>query len=101
ICLKLLTSFFLLLNFTENNSGGLNLFYGTRWFYKILYFITAMSPAYFLFLIQIDEKFSKPLNYNWSFKDVTLHINVFWWCGLLFIIILALTFLLKFLLIRQ
>lgn len=38
------------------------MFVGTRKFYKILYFLTAMSPAYFLFLLQIKEKYAKLLN---------------------------------------
>lgn len=60
-----------------------------------------MSPAYFLFLIQIDDKFSKPFNYHLIFYDVTLQINIFGWCGLLLVFILVLTLLLKFILIRQ
>ncbi|WP_241774590.1 MULTISPECIES: antibiotic resistance protein VanZ [Lysinibacillus] len=77
------------------------MFYGTRWFYKILYFITAMSPAYFLFLLQLDDKFQHPFKMNWNIKIVTIDINVYWWCGLLFIILFFLTWFLRFLLTQQ
>ena len=38
------------------------LFVGTRKFYKILYFLTAMSPAYFLFLLQLKGKYAEVLS---------------------------------------
>lgn len=60
-----------------------------------------MSPAYFLFLLQIDDKFEQPFDYGWTFKFTTIHLNIYWWCGLLFFIILFLSLLLRGLLIRQ
>ena len=38
------------------------LFVGTRKLYKILYFLTAMSPAYFLFLLQLKGKYAEFLS---------------------------------------
>ncbi|MCG1063032.1 antibiotic resistance protein VanZ [Staphylococcus epidermidis] len=38
------------------------MFVGTRKFYKILYFLTAMSPAYFLFLLQLKGKYAEVLS---------------------------------------
>ncbi|MEK4715843.1 antibiotic resistance protein VanZ [Sporosarcina sp. FSL K6-5500] len=77
------------------------MFYGTRWFYRMLYFVTAMAPAYFLFLLQIDDKFNQPLEVNLAFKGTSLQLNVFWWCGILLILVITLSFLLRKLLIRQ
>ena len=77
------------------------MFYGTKWLYKILYFITAMSPAYFLFLLQLDDKFQHPFKVMWNIKIATIDINIYWWCGLLFIMLFFLTRFLKFLLIQQ
>lgn len=38
------------------------MFIGTRFFYKILYFLTAMSPAYLLFLLQVRGKYETILS---------------------------------------
>lgn len=73
------------------------MFYGTRFIYNVLYFITAMTPAYFLFLLQINQKFKNPL-------DVSIYgveINIYTWCFILFIIFFLLTLLLKWLLKEQ
>lgn len=73
------------------------MFYGTKFFYKFLYFITAMAPAYFLFLLQIDDKFDQPF-------DITLFkidFNVYIWCGVIFLLLLMLSLGLKSLLIKQ
>lgn len=75
----------------------LDMFYGTKFFYKFLYFITAMAPAYFLFLLQIDDKFDQPF-------DITLFkidFNVYIWCGVIFLLLLMLSLGLKSLLIKQ
>lgn len=60
-----------------------------------------MSPAYFLFLLQIDDKFNQPLNKELKFNGVTIFLNVYWWCGILFILVFMLAFFLRVLLIRQ
>lgn len=65
------------------------MFYGTRFNYNLLYFITAMSPAYFLFLLQVNEKFDQPFD-----KVIYgLNFNIYVWCAILFtfVVILALT----------
>lgn len=73
------------------------MFYGTRFFYKFLYFITAMAPAYFLFLLQIDDKFHQPFDT----KILTMRINIYGWCALLLFFIVILVFSLKFILTRE
>lgn len=35
------------------------MFYGTRFFYNLLYFSTAMAPAYILFALQLCQNYSK------------------------------------------
>ncbi|MED3034056.1 antibiotic resistance protein VanZ [Bacillus tropicus] len=77
------------------------MFYGTKWFYKVLYFITAMSPAYFLFLLQIDDKYKHPFKMKWNIKIATIDLNIYWWCGLLFIILMLFILILRILLIKQ
>ncbi|ERS94587.1 hypothetical protein [Staphylococcus simulans] len=57
------------------------MFEGTRWFYKVLYFITAMSPAYIIFLLQTYDKY---------FNNSTKYNNIFYISLLLFIILLVL-----------
>lgn len=73
------------------------MFYGTRFTYNLLYFLTAMSPAYFLFLLQINEKFNQPFDYCfWG-----INFNIYIWCLVLFLILIIVAFGLKKLLIIQ
>ncbi|WP_249027487.1 hypothetical protein [Staphylococcus muscae] len=74
-----------------------DIFYGTRFFYKFLYFITAMTPAYFLFLLQIDDKFQHPFDTT----ILKMKLDVYWWCGILFLILFILALFLKWLIINQ
>ncbi|GHH96646.1 antibiotic resistance protein VanZ [Neobacillus kokaensis] len=60
------------------------MFYGTKLFYKVLYYVTAMAPAYFLFLLQINDKFK-----------MAFDTNIYLLCLILFIIINTLAYLLK------
>lgn len=60
-----------------------------------------MSPAYFLFLLQIDDKFKHPFKMKWNIKIVTIDLNIYWWCGLLFIILILFILILRILLIKQ
>lgn len=56
-----------------------------------------MSPAYFLFLLQLNEKFNQPLDtiiYDYN-------INVYHWCTIVFLLIILLSLLLKKLLLIQ
>jgi len=68
----------------------MQLFYGTKLFYKVLYYITAMAPAYFLFLLQINNKFNK-----------TFTIDIYLLCIILFILIISLAFILRSILFRH
>lgn len=77
------------------------MFYGTRWFYKILYFLTSMSPAYILFLLQIDDKFKSHLNKEIEFGDFLIKLDIYWWCGLLLLFLILLGVLLRALIINQ
>lgn len=70
------------------------MFYGTRFGYNLLYFLTAMSPAYFLFLLQINEKFNQP--FDKMFFGISF--NIYTWCLVLFLILIALALILKYLL---
>lgn len=75
------------------------MFVGTRFFYKILYFLTAMSPAYFLFVLQVRGKYetiSSKKSCSISYDSITLIIIV-----LIPLIALILGFLLKKLLLHQ
>lgn len=73
------------------------MFYGTRFIYNLLYFVTAMSPAYFLFLLQLNEKFEKPLD-----KVIfDYNITIYHWCAILFLLIIILSLVLKKLLLLQ
>lgn len=56
-----------------------------------------MSPAYFLFLLQIDKKFAQPFDLVIVGFEVTMYI----WCALLLLILLLLALLLRMLLYRQ
>lgn len=60
-----------------------------------------MSPAYFLFLLQIDDKFDQPLNKVLKFKRIIIFLDIYWWCGILFVLVVIMAFFLKILLIRQ
>ncbi len=60
-----------------------------------------MSPAYILFLLQIDDKFENPLNKEIGFGDFLITLDIYWWCGLLLLILILLGFLLRALLINQ
>ncbi|OZI10193.1 antibiotic resistance protein VanZ [Bacillaceae bacterium SAS-127] len=60
-----------------------------------------MSPAYFLFLLQIDDKFKHPFNVKLNVKVATIDLNIYWWCGLLFVILFFLTWVLRRLLVKQ
>ncbi|WP_249278789.1 antibiotic resistance protein VanZ [Bacillus cereus] len=73
------------------------MFYGTRFGYNLLYFVTAMSPAYFLFLLQVNEKFKKPFDR----KILGVDFNIYTWCLVLFIILFLMAFILKILLKMQ
>ena len=74
-----------------------NLFYGTRLFYDLLYFVTSMSPAYLLFLLQINQKFKQP--FDWSIFN--FQITIYSWCGISLVILILFSLLLKCLLRRQ
>jgi len=60
-----------------------------------------MSPAYILFLLQIDDKFKNPLNKELEFGDFSIMLDIYWWCGFLLLIFILLGFLLRALLINQ
>ena len=62
-----------------------NLFFGTKRHFKILYYITAMSPAYLLFSLQLFE-----------FNDVGVYSNSQYKFPWLTILILILSFLLTY-----
>lgn len=66
-------------------------------YYKVLYFLTAMSPAYLLFFIQLYYKFGD------TFDDVIFGIrfNIFVWLGILILFFVILLILLKGVLIYQ
>lgn len=53
-----------------------------------------MSPAYFLFLLQINEKFKNPFD----LKIFNINFNIYIWCSILFISLLLLALFLKWLL---
>ncbi|NGZ74072.1 antibiotic resistance protein VanZ [Saccharibacillus alkalitolerans] len=74
-----------------------HLFYGTRLFYDWLYFATSMSPAYLLFLLQLNKKFNKPF-------DCTVfgfHVTIYHWCMLALLVLACLAVLLRSLLYWQ
>lgn len=73
------------------------MFYGTRFPYKLLYFVTAMSPAYFLFILQLNHKFNGEIGFTLKKQD----INVYHLCCILFLLVISLSLILKFLLNRQ
>lgn len=73
------------------------MFYGTRFPYKLLYFVTAMSPAYFLFLLQLNHKFNGEIEFMIKKQD----INVYHLCCILFLLVISLSLILKFLISRQ
>lgn len=73
------------------------MFYGTRFPYKLLYFVTAMSPAYFLFLLQLNHKFNGEI----EFMIKKQNVNVYHLCCILFLLIISLSLILKFLINRQ
>lgn len=77
--------------------GWVRMFYGTRFGYNLLYFLTAMSPAYVLFLLQIDNIFHSPLDKN----ILGIRFNIYTWCLVLIIVFIILGFLLKGLLKLQ
>lgn len=70
------------------------MFYGTRFIYNLLYFVTAMSPAYFLFLLQVNDKFNKPFDK----KIIGIDFNIYTWCLVLFLSLSVIAFILKWLL---
>ena len=67
------------------------MFYGTRFSYNLLYFLTAMSPAYFLFLLQINEKFNQPFDK----RIFGINFNIYTWCFVLFLLLTIMAFILK------
>ncbi|MGG0293729.1 antibiotic resistance protein VanZ [Bacillus pacificus] len=73
------------------------MFYGTRFSYNLLYFLTAMSPAYFLFLLQVNQKFNNPFNK----KIFGISFNVYIWCLILFFILTIMAVILRALLKLQ
>lgn len=75
------------------------MFFGTRFYYKILYFITALTPAYILFSLQIYSYFFEgKIKYNFFGYnvDIVLLAIVF-----LILILIILGYLLKKLIIQQ
>lgn len=73
------------------------MFYGTRFIYNLLYFISAMSPAYFLFLLQVNQKFDDPFNVDLF----GINFDIYTWCLVLFFFLLFITLILKWLLKKQ
>lgn len=73
------------------------MFNGTRFTYKILYFVTAMSPAYFLFLLQMNGEYSWSLDL--CIRGVEYKIQYIY--ILLSLLILSLSIFLKVLLKKQ
>lgn len=49
------------------------MFYGTRFFYKFLYFITSMSPAYLLFLAQLNSKYEEEILEFLKFLNLSIY----------------------------
>lgn len=73
------------------------MFYGTRLFYKLSYFITAMSPTYVLFLLQLNSKFENEVYIN-IFK---FELNAYEILFIIILIMLLIAIFLKFIIQRQ
>lgn len=76
------------------------MFYGTSFFYKFLYFITAMCPTYPLFLLQINAKFKQDMK-KYDFLYLNFGINIYYQCLILIIFLILLSILLNLVLRRQ
>ncbi|WP_251126668.1 antibiotic resistance protein VanZ [Exiguobacterium sp. s59] len=72
------------------------MFYGTKFYYKILYFLTAMSPAYLLFLLQFHSKFKVDVTdiTIWNIKFNVIYVLIATIC-IMFILSIILSFLIK------
>ncbi len=66
-------------------------------YYKVLYFLTAMSPAYLLFFIQLHYKFEDTFDGG----IFGIRFNIFVWLGILILFFVILLILLKGVLIYQ
>ncbi|MGM0214231.1 hypothetical protein [Enterococcus sp. AZ109] len=75
------------------------MFQGTRLYYKVLYFITAMAPSYLLFLLQLGKEFGYILTF--SFFNCEVKIKIYFVVFSLFVILFLCAFLLKKILMRQ
>ena len=75
------------------------MFQGTRLYYKVLYFITAMAPSYLLFLLQLGKEFGYILTFS-IFKG-EIKVKIIFAVFTLFIFLLFCAFLLKKILMRQ
>lgn len=76
------------------------MFYGTKLWYKGLYFLTAMSPAYILFILQIHDSFKNKKG-NLEFFKWEINFNIYCMCAVVLFFFLILAFILKRSLIRQ
>lgn len=79
------------------------MFFGTKMYYKVLYFLTAMSPSYVLFILQLYEKFPKmfPMKVSIFGNNLSLDISASTCIVLLIIMIMVLGVFLKMLLLHQ
>lgn len=77
------------------------MFYGTNFIYNFLYFFTAMSPAYFLFLLKLNEKFEKELTISIEIKEINIKLNVYIFCLILLILVVISSLILSWLLRRS
>lgn len=76
------------------------MFYGTKFFYKFLYFITAMCPTYPLFLLQINAKFKLEMKEH-DYFYLKFGLNIYYQCLILILIIFLMSILLKIILKKQ
>lgn len=77
------------------------MFFGTKMHYKILYFLTAMSPSYVLFILQLNEKFPNMFPIKFSIFGKNLHLNSSVSICIALLLIMILGIFLKKLLIYQ
>lgn len=76
------------------------MFYGTNFFYKFLYFITAMCPTYPLFLLQINAKFKLDMK-EYDYLYLKFGINIYYQCLIIILALFLLSILLNVILKRQ
>lgn len=77
------------------------MFYGTVFYYKVLYFLTAMTPSYLLFVLHLNQEYKNMLIYNLNFNEIKIVIDVYWISVLITLFSVLLTWTLKYLLIYQ